>query len=267
MSLPNYEIFAIRYAERNARRADHFIGGDPHDAPMPMDYFTWIVRGGGRTIAVDTGFTEPVGTRRGRKHLRDPAATMARLDIDHRELTDVILTHMHYDHVGGWASYPKARFHLQEKEMQFVTGRHMRYPIFGHSFEPDEVVGLVRLNFQGKVAFHNGEDEIAPGITIHHVGGHTAGLQIVRVHTARGWVVLASDSSHYFEHIRTNRAFTVAYHVGDMIDAFRTVEKLADSPDHIIPGHDPLVMKLYPAASPALENVIIRLDVNSKKLD
>ena len=67
-------------------------------------------------------------------------------------------------------------------------------------------------------------------------------------------------------HIRGNRAFTVAYHVGDMIDAFRTVEKLADSPDHIIPGHDPLVMKLYPAASPALENIVIRLDGDPKKL-
>ncbi|MGH6991613.1 MAG: MBL fold metallo-hydrolase, partial [Stellaceae bacterium] len=137
MSLPNYEIYAIRYAERAAKRAEHFIGGDPHDAPMPMDYFTWVIRGGGRTIAVDTGFTEPVGTRRGRRHLRDPAATLARLDIDHRDLTDVVLTHLHYDHVGGFASYPKARFHLQEKEMQFVTGRHMQYPIFGHSFEVD----------------------------------------------------------------------------------------------------------------------------------
>jgi len=96
---------------------------------------------------------------------------MAQLDVDHRELIDVILTHMHYDHVGGWASYPKARFHLQEKEMRFVTGRHMHYPIFGRSSEPDEVVGLVRLNFQGRIEFYNGEDEIAPAITINHLGG------------------------------------------------------------------------------------------------
>jgi glyoxylase-like metal-dependent hydrolase (beta-lactamase superfamily II) len=265
MTLPNYEIYAIRYAERDAKRAEHFIGGDPHDAPMPMDYFTWIIRGGGRVIAVDTGFTAEVAKKRGRRHLRCPVETMARLDIAPDGVSDVVITHMHYDHAGNFHKFPRGRFHLQEKEMQFVTGRHMRYPVFGHSFEVDEVVGMVRLNFAGQVEFHNGEAEIAPGVSVHHVGGHTAGLQIVRVHTQRGWVVLASDSSHYFEHIRTNRLFTVAYNLGDMIDAFRTVERLADSPDHIIPGHDPLVTKMYPAVSPALEGVILRLDVDPKK--
>jgi glyoxylase-like metal-dependent hydrolase (beta-lactamase superfamily II) len=266
MALPNYEIYAIRYAMRDAKRAEHFIGGDPHDAPMPMDYFTWIVKGGGRVFCVDTGFTAEIAKKRGRTHLRCPVETMARLDIAPDAVTDVVLTHMHYDHVGNFHKFPAARFHLQDKEMAFVTGRHMRYPVFGHSFEIEEVVGMVRLNFAGRVQFHNGEAEIAPGLTLHHVGGHTAGLQVVRVHTQRGWVVLASDSSHYFEHIRSNRLFTVAYHLGDMIDAFRTVERLADSPDHIVPGHDPLVMKLYPAASAALEGVIVRLDVMPKVL-
>src|SRR6266536_1155413 len=79
--MAEYEIFAIRYARRDARRADHFIGGDPHDGPMPMDYFTWVIRGDGRVVVVDTGFTAEVAARRQREHLRCPVETLGELGI------------------------------------------------------------------------------------------------------------------------------------------------------------------------------------------
>jgi glyoxylase-like metal-dependent hydrolase (beta-lactamase superfamily II) len=261
VGLPEYEIYAIRYATREARRAEHFIGGDPHDAPMPMDYFTWVVTGPECSVIVDTGFTAEVATQRKRNFLRCPVATLSRLGIAADSVSDVVLTHLHYDHVGNFHKFPCARFHLQEQEMSYATGRHMRYPIFGHSFAVDDVVGMVRLNFQGRVELHRGDVELAPGLTLHLVGGHTAGLQVVRVHTRRGWVVLASDASHFYENIETDRPFTIAFHLGDMVDAFRKVERLAASPRHVIPGHDPLVMGRYPAATPALEGIVVRLDV------
>jgi glyoxylase-like metal-dependent hydrolase (beta-lactamase superfamily II) len=258
--LPQYEIYAIRYATREARRAEHFIGGDPHDAPMPMDYFTWVVIGAGRNIVVDTGFTAEVAVQRKRKFLRCPVATMVQFGVAPEAVSNVILTHLHYDHVGNFHKFPTARFHLQEREMGFATGRYMRYEKFGRSFEVEDVVGMVRLNFKGRVELHAGDVALAPGLSLHFTGGHTAGLQIVRVHTRRGWVVLASDAAHFYENMQTNRPFTTAFHLGDMIDAYRTVERLADSPDHIIPGHDPLVMRQYPAPTPAMEGVIVRLD-------
>jgi glyoxylase-like metal-dependent hydrolase (beta-lactamase superfamily II) len=263
-TLPEYEIVAIRYATRNARRTDHFIGGDPHDAPMPMDYYTWLISGNGQCVVVDTGFTEPVATARKREFLRCPVETIARLGIAPGTVPDVVLTHLHYDHVGNFDKFPNARFHLQERELHYATGRYMRYHQFGRSFEIEDVVGLVRLNFKGRVELHDGDVELAPGITLHFTGGHTAGLQVVRVHTKRGWVVLASDACHYYEHLQTNRLFTTAFHLGHMVDAFRTVERLAASPRHIIPGHDPLVMRQYPAATPELEGVIVRLDAEPR---
>lgn len=260
-ALPEYEVYAIRYATREARRPEHFIGGDPHDVPMAMDYFTWVVTGAGRTYVVDTGFTAEVAAQRKRNHLRCPAEALRLLGIDAETVKDVILTHLHYDHVGNFHKFPTARFHLQDREMNYATGRHMAYAFFGHGFEPEDIVGMVRLNFRGRVAFHDGDEELAPGLSLHFTGGHTAGLQVVRVHTRRGWMVLASDASHYYEHIRSNRLFTIAYRLDDMIQAYRKVERLAESPDHIIPGHDPLVMQLYPAPKPDLKGIIVRLDV------
>jgi glyoxylase-like metal-dependent hydrolase (beta-lactamase superfamily II) len=128
MTEVDYELFAIRYATREARRAAHFIGGDPHDGPMPMDYFVWVARGGGRTFVVDTGFNAEVSERRKRTFLRCPVQTLTVLGIDPDTVEDVILTHLHYDHVGNFDRFPKARFHLQERELTYATGRYMRYP-------------------------------------------------------------------------------------------------------------------------------------------
>ncbi|MFN0069926.1 MAG: N-acyl homoserine lactonase family protein [Chloroflexota bacterium] len=261
MTTPNYEVFAIKYAERDARRAEHFIGGDPHDAPMPMDYFVWLIRNDARTILLDMGYTAEVAAKRRRRHLRAPKDGLVMLGVDAATIDTVIISHMHYDHVGTYADFPNAVFHIQDDEMSFVTGRHMRHNQFRHSFEVDDVLGMVRLVYANRVAFHQGDDEIAPGVSVHKIGGHTAGLQSVRVHTARGWVVLASDASHYYEHMETGRCFPTTFHLGQMVEGYATLRGLAESPKHVIPGHDPLVIARYPAPARELDGTIVRLDV------
>jgi glyoxylase-like metal-dependent hydrolase (beta-lactamase superfamily II) len=215
-----------------------------------------------RVFLVDTGFTAETAAHRKRTFLRCPIESLRHLDIDPDAVTDVILTHLHYDHVGNFHKLPHARFHLQERELTFATGRYVRYPYFGHGFEEEDIVGVVRLNFKRRLELYEGDVELAPGLTLHFAPGHTAGLQVVRVHTQRGHVVLASDASHFYENIRTNRPFIAVVDIGAMLDAFRKIERLADSSRHIIPGHDPLVMHQYPAPSPALQDIVVRLDVN-----
>lgn len=264
MTLPTYEVFAIKYAQREARRAEHFIGGDPHDAPMPMDYYVWLIRDSERVFLLDTGFTAAMAAQRKREYLRSPKEGLALLGVQAEAISQVLISHMHYDHAGTLADFPNATFHIQDEEMRFVTGRYMRHGRFKPSFEVEDVVGMVKLNFKGRVEQHKQDFELADGITLHHVGGHTPGLQIVRVMTKRGWVVLASDAAHYYEHLRENKFFVAAYNLGNMIDAYRTAERLAASPDHIIPGHDPEVMRIYPAVSKELEGIIVRLDVSPR---
>jgi glyoxylase-like metal-dependent hydrolase (beta-lactamase superfamily II) len=260
-SLPEYELYALRYATRDGRRRDHFIGGDPHDAPMPMDYFTWLAVGPERVVVVDTGFTQEVSDRRGgRTWLRCPVESLAHFGLDPQKVDDVVLTHLHYDHAGNFDRFPRARFHLQETELQYATGRYMHYPRLSHSFEVEDVCGLVRMNYAQRVLFHHGEGEVAPGISVHHAGGHTAGLQCVRVHTRRGWVVLASDVSHFYENFEKYRPFSTAFHVGQMLEGFDLLRRLADSDAHIVPGHDPEVMRRYARMPGALEGVAVRLD-------
>lgn len=241
-----YEVYAIRYARRDARRAEHFIGGDPHDAPMPMDYFVWAVIGAERSLVLDCGFTEAVARRRRREWLRCPADSLRLVGLDPETIEDVVLSHLHYDHVGTFDKFPSATFHLQEPEMHYACGRHMRFPKLAHSFEPDDIAGIVKLNFGRRVRMYNGRVDLAPGIALHLVKGHSAGLQCMTVETARGRVVLASDVTHFYENMEAGRPFTTAWHIGEMLEGFETLQALAPSPRHIVPGHDPEVMARYP---------------------
>lgn len=261
-TLPSFEVYAIRYATRAGKRSHHFIGGDPHDADMPMDYFVWLIKNQDHTFVVDTGFGAEVAAKRGRTYLRHPAEGFALLGVDVKQVKDVIITHMHYDHVGTFDAFESAHFHLQDDEMTYATGRHMRHRQFNHGYEVDEVVGMVRMVYKDRVKFHRGAAELAPGVSLHRIGGHTHGLQCVRVHTQRGWVVLASDCSHFYEHIEKRRAFTTMFNVGEALEGYDTIERLADSEDHIIPGHDPSVMARYAAPSPELEGIAVRLDID-----
>jgi len=264
MNNGQYEVFAVKYARRDAKRPQHFIGGDPHDEAMPMDYFVWVVRNNERLFVVDTGFTREMADKRKREYLRTPAEGLALMGIDAARVKDVILTHLHYDHVGTFHEFPNATFHMQDDEMSYVTGRHMRHHQFNHSYEVEDVIGMVKLVFKDRVEFYNGSAELAPGLSLHRIGGHTHGLQCVRVMTQRGWVVLASDASHYYEHMESKRCFPTTFHIGEMVEGYGKLKSLAASSQHIIPGHDPLVMQRYPAPSKGLDGSVVRLDVEPR---
>jgi glyoxylase-like metal-dependent hydrolase (beta-lactamase superfamily II) len=171
---------------------------------------------------------------------------------------------MHYDHCGNVDLFPRARYHVQDKEMVYCTGRCMCHKQLRFSYEEDYVVSMVRKLYAGRVTFHDGTSELAPGVTLHHIGGHAMGLQSIRVKTRRGIVMLAADAVHLYPHLDEARIFPTTYNLGEVLEGYETLKRLATSRHHIVPGHDPAVMKLYPAASPALAGLVVRLDVDPK---
>ncbi len=255
-----YRITMLRYARSDRRRPENFHGGDPHDGPMPIEYFNWVIQNDKRVFVVDTGFSEDVGARRGRQTLKPVGLGLKAIGLDPETVSDVIITHMHYDHAGNHDMLPRARYHVQACEMVFATGPCMCHQLMRHPFEEEDVVSMVRKVFANRVEFYDGEATVAPGITVHKVGGHSKGLQIVRVNTERGPVVLASDATHYYEHIENDRAFAVFENLGDLLEGYRTVKRLAPSMKHIVPGHDPKVFERYPAVA-NMEGWAVRLDL------
>ena len=241
-----FEVYALRYAHVVRKPGDVFLSGDPHDAPGEMDYFVWLIRGQRRTILLDTGFSEQEAIARQRTILLPVDRALAALQVDCNAIDDVIISHMHYDHAGNLGLFPNARFHIQDREMTFATGRCMCHPRLNHPYSVEHVCDMLRRVYAGRVTFHDGDAEVTPGITLHRIGGHSDGLMAVRVMTARGPVVLASDATHYYANLMRREPFPILYNMGDVLAGYDRLLALAGSVEFIIPGHDPLVRQIYP---------------------
>jgi glyoxylase-like metal-dependent hydrolase (beta-lactamase superfamily II) len=254
-----WDVLALRYAHHERTAQANFIMPvpDPHEA-MPMDYFVWLLRGpGGREILVDTGFSAATAEARGRRLLRPVAECLRTLGCEPDQLRDVVITHLHYDHAGNLDLFPNASFHIQDREVAFATGRHMTQHCLRHPFEVEDVVRLVRAVYAERVRFHDGDAELAPGVTLHRVGGHSDGLQMVRVETARGPVVLAGDASHYYANLRCGNPFPIVFDLGAMAQGWARARRLAGGDDSlVIPGHDPEVRRIFPPLDGAAAEVV-----------
>lgn len=244
--MSEWEVHAVKYAERNERlRNDSFIFDANHDTPHPMDYFMWVLRKGDRVILVDTGYDTEEASNRQRPIRLDPVPALAPLGLTPDDVTEIIVTHLHYDHAGGLHLFPNATLHLQEAEMIYATGPCMCHDTLRFPFTASHVCEAIKRLYLGKVTFHDGEAEIAEGVTVHCIGGHSRGLQCVRVRTKAGWMVLASDAAHYYENVFARKPFPLVVDVQDMFDGFDTLLRLASAPSLVIPGHDPLVRSYF----------------------
>jgi glyoxylase-like metal-dependent hydrolase (beta-lactamase superfamily II) len=256
--MSTWQVYAIKYADRAARRrSDSFIFDDTHDVPHPMDYFMWLLQCGSQTILVDTGYDVDEAQARGRPIRLDPRAALAPFGLAPEAVTEVIVTHLHYDHAGGMHLFPNARLHLQAAEMAYATGPCMCHDALRMPFTAGHVCEAVRRLYSGQVRFHDGDGEIADGVTVHRIGGHSRGLQAVRVRTEAGWLVLASDAAHFYENLLARKPFPIVVDLQDMLDGFDRLHGLASRPDLIVPGHDPLVTEMFPQAQ---DSFIWRLD-------
>ena len=245
-----FRVYAIRYATRNGVRGQHFHGWDGREAePHPTSYFVWLARSATSTVLIDAGMSPrrsapvPEIDYRG-----SPPELLDELGVAPGEVDFVVLTHLHYDHTGTAFDFPNASILIQQKELDYWTGpdaaRNTREAWLS---DPEDVAEVERRTRDGRATAIDGDSEIVPGLSVHLVGGHTAGMQVVRIATSKGAVVIASDASHYFENIEGDRPFAILHDVPGMFHAFDRITELADGSGHVIPGHDPAVFDRYPA--------------------
>lgn len=256
--MTQWEVHAIKYADRNNRtRADSFIFDENHDSPHPMDYFMWLLRAGEEVILVDTGYDAGEADARGRPIRLDPGEALRPLGVAPEDITKVIITHLHYDHAGGLHLFPNATLLMQSAEMAYATGPCMCHQTLQMPYTATHICEAVMRLYAGKVIFFEGEAQVADGVTVHHIGGHSRGLQVVRVRTQAGWMVLASDTAHFYENLWARKPFPIVVDLQDMLDGFDTLTRLASAPGLIVPGHDPLVTHYFPQG---VADHIYRLD-------
>lgn len=258
-----YEILALKYGENTARKAaDNFMHPTPddHASPMPIDYFVFLIRNSNCTILVDTGFDHKEAAARGRKITEEPIVSLKRIGVDPASIKETIITHLHFDHAGTMDQFPNSKFHLQAAEMAYATGPCMCEGSMRTPFSADHICQMVKHVYSGRVHFHDGEGEVAPGITVHKSPGHSKGIQAIRVNTAHGPVVMASDVVHFYANIEQRRPFFITIDQEATLKSYDHLTTLAAGLKNVIPGHDPLILKRYPAWKPETQGLVHKLD-------
>jgi glyoxylase-like metal-dependent hydrolase (beta-lactamase superfamily II) len=179
-----------------------------------------------------------------------PHGALAELAIAPEAVDHVILTHLHYDHAGGVDEYPRAQYVVQRAELEYWTGPWAKRIAREHWLIDDAALAHVQAAADvGRVRLVDGDADVLPGLSVHLVGGHTAGLQVVRIRTTRGHVVVASDAALFYENIEDDRPFGLMHSMPGVYGGFDRVNDLADDDDLVVAGHDPRVLARYPARS------------------
>lgn len=258
-----WEVVAVRHGRLRTTRSGFYLNyaeyGEP-DAPLELGYWFWVVRNGSRTIVVDTGYSREGGTRRGREVLLDPLRGLSELGIAaESDDTEIVITHAHYDHAGNLSGFPTQPVYLHRSEAAFWLGPDARHLQFQSVVDDADLEHLRRVSRTDRVRWVEEACEIAPGVSVIPLPGHTPGQLVVRVATERGTVVLASDACHLDEELERDMPFK---HNTDLIGVYRGLETLRDwqrNGDLIIAGHEPAVIDRFPRLDGALREHAVRI--------
>jgi glyoxylase-like metal-dependent hydrolase (beta-lactamase superfamily II) len=246
-----YEVFAIRYATIPGFKVSGLIEGADPSRRIDIAMMVWLIRGNGRNVLVDSGFYRDSYIKSWKvQDFARPDEAVARAGVKADEVTDVILTHAHWDHAGGANLFPKAQIWIQKDEYRYYTvdawlpdGKH-------GGIEREDMDYLERANKEGRlhpvIPDSRGDREILPGIRVYTGGRHTYASQYVSVDAKAGTIVLASDNMYLYENLEKHVPIAQTFDAKSNLAAQDRMKTIASDPRLIVPGHDPAVMTRFP---------------------
>jgi glyoxylase-like metal-dependent hydrolase (beta-lactamase superfamily II) len=254
---PTYTVEAIRYGTLQDFPVAGLVAGADSSRKMDIAMVFWLVRGGRRNILVDSGFYRPQ-LFKGWKvaDFRKPSDALRAAGLQPEDVTDIIISHMHWDHVDGFDLFPKARIWIQRDEYTYYTGEAWHHTRTHGGIEPDDVEAIVKANIDGRVSFVEGDNqEILPGIRCYIGGKHTWQSQYVSVHAKDGTVVLASDNVYLYENLDKHVPIAATLDAKSNLAAQDRMRTLAAKLAFIIPGHDPAIFARFPMVAPGVVKI------------
>jgi len=246
---PEYSIEAIRYAISPDVPVAELVVNGPKDQKVDIAMVVWLIRGGGHTILFDSGFHRDTHLKEfPMKDFLRPDEAVKTAGVKPEDVTDIVISHAHWDHMGGIDLFPKATVWIQREEYRYYTGDAWQKGGKHGGIDAEDVEELVKLNMEHRLRFVEGDDvEIFPGITAYTGSRHTYASQYLRV-AGTPTYVLASDNVYFYLNLSGHLAsatFSDADHAANIAQQKRMIE-LAGSPDRVVPGHDILQFQKFP---------------------
>jgi glyoxylase-like metal-dependent hydrolase (beta-lactamase superfamily II) len=270
---PQYEVYAVQYAVLAQFPVAALVAGADRSRLTDITMMFWVIKGGGHVVLFDSGFYREKFLRQWKPQaFIKPSEAVGKLGLKPEEVTDIILSHAHWDHAGGVELFPNAQVWIQRDEYQYYTGESWQ-PGAGADLsteagrraanskhggiDPEDMMALVKANLDGRLHFVNGDDQaLLPGIRCYTGGKHTFQSQFCSVSTRSGAVVLASDNMYLYENLEKHLPIAQTLDAESNLRAQDRMKQLAAKPELIVPGHDPAVMQRFPR----IADGVVRID-------
>jgi glyoxylase-like metal-dependent hydrolase (beta-lactamase superfamily II) len=252
---PLWDAYAIRYATVPNFRVAGLIAGVDTSRRLDIAMMVWLLKGNGRNVLVDAGFHRPDLIQRWKPaDYLEPSAAVARAGTRPEDVTDIIVSHVHWDHFDGADLFPNAKIWIQREEYEHhvdSAGKSL-----DRALDAPDALMLARLRREGRVMLVDGDaKEIIPGITVYIGGKHTFQSQYAAVRTAAGTVVFASDNVYLYENLDKHLPIAQTLDAASNLRAQDRMRILASSPRLIVPGHDPAVFQRFPLVQPGVAHI------------
>lgn len=270
---PVYEVYAVEYAVLPQFPVAGLVQGADRSRKLDIACYVWVIKGGGHTVLFDSGFYRGKFLAQWKpQNFAKPSDAVARLGTKPEDVTDLIISHAHWDHMDGLDLFPKAQVWIQKDEYQYYTGEawqpapaddlstpegRRKAGARHGGVDPDDLLALVKINLEGRLHFVNGDDQqIYPGIRCYTGGKHTYQSQFCSVATRSGTVVLASDNMYLYENLEKHAPIAQTLDPASNLRAQDRMKTLAAKPELIVPGHDPAVLTNFPKVADG----VVRID-------
>jgi len=249
-SVPEYSIQAIRYAELPDFPVSELVVGAPQGEKIEIAMVVWLIRGDGHNILFDSGFHRESWLKSfPMKDYMRPDEAVKLAGVKPEEVTDVVISHAHWDHMDGIDLFPKATVWIQKEEFHYYTGEAWQAGGNHGGIDPEDAQALVKINTEGRLRLVDGDNqEILPGIRAFTGARHTYASQYLRVDGKLPYV-LASDNCYLYRNLEKRMAsatFSEADHEANVKNQARMIE-LAGAAERVVPGHDALQFQKFPA--------------------
>ena len=254
-----YEVFAIRYATIPDFPVAGLVQGAEGTRKTDIAMMVWLVRGGGHNVVVDSGFYRPQFFKSWKVNdFVRPDEAVARAGVKAADVTDVILTHAHWDHADGADLFPNAQIWIQKEEYAYYTGAAWQPGGKHGGIEREDMQFLLAANIAGHLHLVDGDQEILPGIRVWTGGRHTWASQFVSAISKNGTVVLASDNAYLYENLDKHLPIAQTFDAKSNLAAQEHMKQIASSTRLIVPGHDPEVMTRFPKVAEGVVAITTR---------
>ncbi|MCU0668466.1 MAG: N-acyl homoserine lactonase family protein [Myxococcota bacterium] len=236
------KVWCLQYATAPNAPISMLLAGAPADARMDVPFAMCVAKSDQHVVVLDAGYVNPeLGKGFGATGWTEYAALLAEIGLRPEQVDFVTISHMHFDHAGGTSRFPKAKFIVQRRELEYAAGALPHNSAAKNAFVAEDVLALVRLNWQDRVLLADGDVEgIVPGVDVYLTPGHTAGTMTVCLDTKKGRVCYSSDAVYTYRNIEEDIPLGLALNAGEAVESFKKIRRVLRG-GLLIPGHEPRI--------------------------